>query len=101
MDDDSTFRFASDVQPSSLFVELEDAATSAAAAAAATATPANPGLGAGGGDERTRSVVVGGFWLGLDTRHVEDVPGLAVIKRHPGGLEPSARRPLRAQLQVM
>ncbi|CAN0536751.1 unnamed protein product, partial [Ectocarpus sp. 12 AP-2014] len=40
-------------------------------------------------------------WFGLDTRHVEDAPGLAVIKRHPGGLEPKTRRPLQAQLQLM
>lgn len=88
-------RFASDVQPSSLFIELEDAAASVAAAVGT----GSPGL-SGGGDERARSATVGGFWLGLDTRHVEDAPGLAVIKRHPGGLEPSKRRPLRAQLQV-
>lgn len=43
---------------------------------------------------------MGGFWIGLDTRHVEDAPGLAVIKRQPGGLEPAMRRPLRTQLQV-
>lgn len=54
-----------------------------------------------GGDERARSTAVEGFWLGLDSRHVEDAPGLAVIKRHPGGLEPSTRRSLRAQLQVL
>ncbi|CAM9412731.1 unnamed protein product, partial [Ectocarpus sp. 12 AP-2014] len=40
-------------------------------------------------------------WFGLDSRHVEDAPGLAVIKRHPGGLEPTTRRPLQAQLQLM
>lgn len=88
-------RFASDVQPSSLFIELEDAAASVAAAVGTTSS----GL-SGGSDERARSATVDGFWLGLDTRHVEDAPGLAVIKRHPGGLEPSKRRPLRAQLQV-
>lgn len=89
-------RFASDVQPSALFIELEDAATAAAVAVAGgDARPSSPG-----GDERYRSVAVGGFWFGLDTRHGEDAPGLAVIKRYPGGLEPSKRRPLRAQLQV-
>lgn len=91
-------RFASDVQPSALFVELEDAA----AAAGAVARPAS-GEGkrsSPGGDERTRSTAVGGFWLGLDTRYVEDAPGLAVIKTQPGSLEPSKRRPLHAQLQV-
>ena len=94
-------RFASDVQPSALFVELEDAATSAAA----EATAAGAGSGtthhsSAGGDERPRSAAAGGFWFGLDTRHVEDAPGLAVIKRHPGGLEPTKRRPLQSQLQV-
>lgn len=97
-------RFASNVQPSALFVELEDAAAAAAAAAAAGVSGAEGGGGrgtvGGGGDERTRSAAVGGFWFGLDTRHVEDAPGLAVIKRHPGGLEPTTRRPLQAQLQV-
>lgn len=102
-------RFASNVQPSALFVELEDAAASAAAAAAAAAggggvSGAEGGGGrgtvGGGGDERARSAAVGGFWFGLDTRHVEDAPGLAVIKRHPGGLEPTTSRPLQAQLQV-
>ncbi len=91
--------FASDVQPSALFVELEDPAASAAAAAAA-ADGAGRRSGGPAGDERPRSAAVGGFWFGLDTRHVEDAPGLAVIKRHPGGLEPSKRRPLQSQLQV-
>lgn len=84
-------------------MELEDAATSAAAQA--TAAGAGSGTGTGrhsslGGDERPRSAAAGGFWFGLDTRHVEDAPGLAVIKRHPGGLEPAKRRPLQSQLQV-
>lgn len=91
-------RFASDVQPSALFVELEDAATSAAAEASAAGAGRHPSPAAG--DERPRSAAVGGFWFGLDTRHVEDAPGLAVIKRHPGGLEPAKRRPLQSQLQV-
>lgn len=98
-------RFASDVQPSALFVELEDAAASAAAQATATGTGTGTGTGrypSLGGDERPRSAYCakGGFWFSLDTRHVEDAPGLAVIKRHPGGLEPAKRRPLQSQLQV-
>lgn len=92
----SLSRFASDVHPSALFIELEDAATSAAAAIAGS--DSRPSIRPG--DERPRSAAVGGFWFGLDTRHVEDAPGVAVIKRQPGGLEPSRRRPLRAQLQV-
>lgn len=93
-----TARFSTNVQPSALFVELEDAATSAAVAAAAVeAGGRGPTVG---GDDRPRSAVVGGFCFGLDTRHVEDAPGVAVIKRHPGGLEPTKRRPLQSQLQV-
>lgn len=94
-----TPRFASDVQPSALFVELEDAA--AAAGAIARTTGAEGERSTSGGDERTRTTAVGGFWLGLDARYVEDAPGLAVIKMHPGSLEPSKRRPLHAQLQVL
>lgn len=93
-----TSRFASDVQPSALFVELEDAA--AAAGAVARTAGGEGKRSSPGGDERTRSTAVGGFWLGLDTRYVEDAPGLAVIKTQPGSLEPSKRRPLNAQLQV-
>lgn len=90
-------RFGSDVQPSALFIEVEDATTSAAKAALAESTS---GRMNSGGDERARSTTVGGFWFGLDTRHAEDAPGVAVIKRQPGGLEPSNRRSLGGQLQV-
>lgn len=96
-------RFSTDVQPSALFVELEDAAASAAAAAVA-AEGAGGGRGPTlvvGGDDRPRIALAGGFCFGLDTRHVEDAPGVAVIKRHPGGLEPTKRRPLQSQLQVI
>lgn len=92
-------RFSTDVQPSALFVELEDAAASAAAAAVAAEGVGGRGPTAGG-DDRPRIALVGGFCFGLDTRHVEDAPGVAVIKRHPGGLEPTKRRPLQSQLQV-
>lgn len=86
-----------DVHPSSLFIELEDAAASVATAVLVAGAGGRMSLS---GDERPRSTSVGGFWFGLDTRHMEDAPGVAVIKRHPGALEPSSRRPLRAQLQV-
>ncbi|CAM9128550.1 unnamed protein product [Discosporangium mesarthrocarpum] len=110
-----TSRFSSDAHSSALFVELHDS-TTLAALEASGARPTSLGSSAdtGGdvgthgeegrdgrvGEDSSRSVVVGGFVLGLDARHMEDVPGVVIIKRTPGGLEPKGQRPLQAQLQA-